>query len=263
MVPKTYLQAIVRFLQEESDILDVGVSLQLRDIALQGRNEAQALAWIASEPVQNFLEEICDKLLCHSLDAERKAAQVKKWESRKVTHIATASLNNICARFAKEREAKSLAIERAILKLRKVQKMRGTSIAWKDESLGPDGIRFQPGNTFNSDSSCKQSHPIGSCLQRAGSKRTIDQVEIDNHTFEQSKMVAEAKDEVERLLQTVMTLITRSQWREWLLNNIDEFRQRMNTAIIERRQRNSPRLPLLAFIICCFISTSFCIVCVM
>ena len=76
-------------------------------------------------------------------------------------------------------------------------------------------------------------------------------------------MVAEAKDEVEMLLQTVMTPITRSQWGEWLLDNIDEFRRRMNTALIERRQRNSPRLPLLAFIICYFISTSFCIVCVM
>ena len=182
----TYLQAILEFLHSEADTLDVGVSMQLRDIAWKERNEVQALNWIASEPVQNFLEQICHKLLCHSLDAERKAAQVKKWESRKVTHIATASLNNICARFSKEREAKSLAIQRAILKFRKVQKTRRTSIAWKDESLRPDGIRFQPRNTFHSDSSCKQSHPIGSCLQRAGSKRTIDQVETDNHTFEQA-----------------------------------------------------------------------------
>ena len=260
----TYLQAILEFLHSEADTLDVGVSMQLRDIAWKERNEAQALAWIASEPVQNFLEQICHKLLCHSLDAERKAAQVKQWEGRKVTHIATASLNNICARFAKEREAKSLAIERAIFKLRKVQNMRGTSIAWKDESLRPDGIRFQPGNTFKCESSCKQTHPLGSsCLQRAGSKRTIDQVEIDNHTFEQSKMVAEAKDEVEMLLQTVMTPITRSQWGDWLLDNIVEFRKRMPTAFIERRQRNSPRPPLLAFTICYFISISFCIVCVM
>ena len=88
-------------------------------------------------------------------------------------------------------------------------------------------------------------------------------MEIDNHTFEQSKMLAEAKDEVERLLQTVMTPITRSQWGDWLLENIDEFRKRMNTAFIERRRRNSPRPPLLAFIICYSISISFCIVCVM
>ena len=153
---------------------------------------------------------------------------------------------------------------RAILKLRKVQKTRGTSIAWKDDSLRPDGIRFQPGNTFKCESSCKQTHPLGSsCLQRARSKRTIDQVELDNHTFEHSKMIAEANNELSMLLQTVMTPITRSQWGEWLLDNIDEFRKRMNTAFIDRRQRNSPRPPLLAFIICYFISISFCIVCVM
>ena len=39
------------------DILDVGVSIQLRDIALQGRNESQALVWLMSEPVQEFLEQ--------------------------------------------------------------------------------------------------------------------------------------------------------------------------------------------------------------
>ena len=81
----------MKFLNAESDILDVGVSMQLRDIALDQRNEMQALAWMSSGPVQDFLEQIANDLLSHSLDAERRAAQVKRWESREVTRIATDS----------------------------------------------------------------------------------------------------------------------------------------------------------------------------
>ena len=35
---------------------------------------------MGAKPVQELLEQICNQLLCHSLDAERKAAQVKRWE---------------------------------------------------------------------------------------------------------------------------------------------------------------------------------------
>ena len=61
--PVTYLDSIVEFLHAESDTLDVGVSMQLREIAYsQQRNESQALAWMASAPVQEFLEQIVHQL---------------------------------------------------------------------------------------------------------------------------------------------------------------------------------------------------------
>ena len=238
--PLTYLNSIMQFLHEESAILDVGVSMQLRDIALEGRSESQALAWMMSEAVQELLEQICKKLVCHSLDVERKAAQVKRWETTKVTHIATASQNNISARFAKEREEKSLAIERALKALRRAQKMRITSYNWTNER--PDGIRFKKGNTFNSSSdTCgAQTHPLGSG-QSSGVKRGLNQEkeQLDQLAAEKERLVMDAKLEVDRLLQCCMVPVTRSQWGAWLDDNIAEFRQRMTTACTDRRKQNS------------------------
>ena len=119
--PTTFLRSIMKFLHADAKRLDVGVGAQLRDIALDQRDESQALAWMSSVPVQEFLELISHELFLHSLEVERRAAQVKQWEGSKVTHIATASCNNICVRFAKERETKALAIEDAMEKLRKAK----------------------------------------------------------------------------------------------------------------------------------------------
>jgi hypothetical protein len=63
----------------------------------------QAIAWMTSQDVQVLLEQISMALLTHSLAVEREAAHVKKWGSSKLTHVSTASLNNICVRFARQR----------------------------------------------------------------------------------------------------------------------------------------------------------------
>ena len=95
-------------------------------------------------PVQEFLENIANELFCNSLDAERRAAQVKKWESTKVTHIATASLNNLCARFTRQRQEQSLAIDAAMKRLRTCRKMRVTSFQWQDsDDVRPQGRPFK------------------------------------------------------------------------------------------------------------------------
>ena len=231
--PMTFMSAIVNFLREEEDILDVGVSVQLRDIAWQGRNESQALNWMTSAAVQEFLEQLSKKLLCHSLDVERKVAQVKLWESSKVTHIATASQNNICVRFAKEREEKSVAIDHALKALRKAKRMKPSNAGWKSH-----GIRFTRGNTFNSDDVvCEQRHPLGSG-HMSGVKRVLSQDEVDSEKNRLEQCVLDAQLEVDRLLQCCMVPITRSQWSAWLDDNIVEFRKLMQTAITRRRQQN-------------------------
>ena len=188
-----------------------------------------------SKPVQEFLEQLCKKFVCHSLDVERKVAQVKLWETSKVTHIATASQNNICARFAKDREEKSVAIDHALKALRKAKRMKSSNAGWKS-----DGIRFKKGNSFNSaDTVCEQRHPLGS-KQLSGAKRALDQDAVDR-VSEKSRLeqyVIDAQLEVDRLLQRCMVPITRSQWSVWLDDNIDEFRQRMQTAFTDRREQN-------------------------
>ena len=218
--------------------------MQLRDIAFDQRNEAQALAWMSSAPVQGFLEQIANDLLSHSLDAERRAAQVKHWESTKVTHIATASLNNICARFAHERENKSLAIDAALKRLQKARKSRVESILWKNSDLRPDGIRFEQQGTH------AQAYPLGS---GRANKRSIDEPSdvLDAAKSELDTLRRDAKDEVDKLMQGCILPVTRMQWGEWLDDNIHEFRQLMQTAPTERRKHNTrlrarPDLPTAA-----------------
>ena len=181
---------------------------------------------MSSAPVQECLEQIANELLTNSLDAERRAAQVKRWESANFTHIATASLNNICARFAKDREKKSLAIDAALKRLRRVRKTRVSSVLWKDSDVRPDGI------PFGADSDVR---PLAK-------KRSIDELselEVDAAKPELDALLRDAQDEVDRLMQCCILPVTRMQWGAWLDDNIHEFRQLMQTAPKERRKRNT------------------------
>ena len=261
--PYSYLQSIMTFLHEDSAILDVGVSLQLRGIARKERNESQALQWMVSLPVQEFLEQFCTELLTHSLDVERKAAHVKQWESSKVIHIATASLNNICVRAAKVRQQHALLIEGAMKRLRRLRKTSSGSLAWKDDDVRPHGLRFQAGHTFNRLGS-EQAHatplgsgqahanPLGSGQAHAnpfgsgqahatpfGSGQGSQKRKImDDACAEKDELLRVAQEKVDMLQSTCTLPVTRFQWSTWLDDNIDEFRERMKTASVERRKRN-------------------------
>ncbi len=48
-----------------------------------------ATRWLLSDPVQAMLNRLAELLMVHSLDVERRHAEVKKWESSKLKHIAT------------------------------------------------------------------------------------------------------------------------------------------------------------------------------
>ena len=168
--PATYLHSIKDFVNMDAARLDVGLGLQLRGIATNGRNETQAIGWMTSEDVQIFLEQTCQSLLTHSLAVEREAAHVKQWESSKVSHVSTASLNNICVRFSKVREAKASAIEAARTKMRKLRRSTWTSMAWKaDDASRPLGQRWTAtsGKTQDHDESTEaRSKPSGSGQRR-------------------------------------------------------------------------------------------------
>ena len=179
------------------------------------------------------------------------------WETSKVTHIATASQQNICARFAKERAEKSVAIDRALKALRKAKMMKSSNAGWKS-----DGIRFTKGNTFNSnDSVCLQRHPLGSG-QLSGVKRALNHDKVDRLSEKNrlEQCVIDAQLEVDRLLQSCMEPITRSQWSVWLDDHIYEFRKQMQTAFTVRREQNGRSAAMFCDFQYCFIfyRTSYC-----
>ena len=241
MVPAhTRLTALMKFVNEASDVLDVGVSLQLRDLAFLGRNEAQALTWLSSPPVQEFLEMIANEIVSNSLDAERRAAQVKQWESTKVTHIAMASLNNISARFAREREKQNQAINDAMKRLRQCRKMRVTSPQWQNSDLRPKGRPFASpmashvvkATAVNAEDEWTDSGVRSSCREGPA-----DELYIEAATAELERRLTAAQHDVDRLKQCCILPVTRFQWGAWLDKNIHEFRDLMKTALKSRRHR--------------------------
>ena len=72
-------------LHEPPDNLDVGLTCQLRKLAWAKGDEMAAIRWLASDPVQDFLQRTCQETLFTSMSAERRHAEAKSWETTKVT----------------------------------------------------------------------------------------------------------------------------------------------------------------------------------
>ena len=92
------LRAARSFLSEAVEQLDVGVGLPSQEFAWKQGSETAAAAWMLSGPVKGVLNKLATIMLSNSLEAERRAAQTKKWEGSDLTHIATASRSAISAR---------------------------------------------------------------------------------------------------------------------------------------------------------------------
>ena len=98
-IPVEQLTHIHTFLHIHEDRLDVGCGLQIHRRAWECGSEMLATRWLKSAPVQEMLDRLVEILLTNSLEAERRHAQIKKWEGSKLTHISTASRNAIATRF--------------------------------------------------------------------------------------------------------------------------------------------------------------------
>ena len=84
--PTTYITACVLFVRADPLLLDEGCSLPFQEIALAESegDELEAVNWLASDAVQEFLVEVSNVMLLNSFDAERGAAVAKHLVARKV-----------------------------------------------------------------------------------------------------------------------------------------------------------------------------------
>ena len=125
---ETYVEAIKKFLDCEATDLDRGFSLPLQQLALQ-RSVAEGVEWFQSRPLQDFLVEYILRLEATSLPAERKFAQIKKWETNRLVDVQTASANSILQVFARERELASKALDAALKEQRRVKYLNARALA--------------------------------------------------------------------------------------------------------------------------------------
>ena len=201
-----------------------------------------SLAWLSCVPVQDLLRQICEEALCHSLAAERRHNEAKQWEASKVTHIATASRNLICMRFAKEREANALALADAVRRLHKAEWLNPRCLSWRETEMRPEGARYsEEGWAVKKGLSvpCRveASAAPGAGLERtlprgssSGPKRTLSAREVDELIADRDALVLAARAKVQALMSSFDTPITRPQWAAWLEDNLGEFQARMQAA---------------------------------
>ena len=224
--PQTYTTHILRLLQGPPGRLDVGVTLQLYSLAWATGGEMSAIRWFASDPVQEFLQRTCQEALATSLPAERRHAEAKRWETSKVTHIATASRDMMCARHAKHREARALALEAAAREVRRCRKLRKENLAWRVDALRPRGRQF--GRAADSD-------PDDDAAAR---RLAYVEEHADELESQRVALVAAAEREYDSLLQACHVPLTRAQWAQWLDENMEQFAEKMESAPGRRRDRN-------------------------
>ena len=125
--------------------LDVGAELQIFEVAWGRGSEAAANAWLLSEPVQDMLDKLAEIVFANSLEAERRHAQVKQWESSKLTHVSTASRNAITTRFLRRRQQQVDLIEASGRALQKQVRTNVQALAWAQPmafAMRPAGVKW-------------------------------------------------------------------------------------------------------------------------
>ena len=251
--PATYLRAISSFVCSRSEQLDIGFSLQLQDLALAQGSEMQAISWLATGALQNFMSEVVDELVASSMEVERRHAHVKKWETSKVSNISTASRNLICARFAAWRDHAAHTLANAAEKLERARRCGASAIACQQHpTLMPQGVRWNSSNQCQPQAESpvqaqreqRRAQPQAprTSAQPQAPRRSLSQYVQDNSgelKAQRLALVAEAEQQLDNLSYLRSSVpVTRVQLAAWLDDNLDEFQASMKTASARRRQGN-------------------------
>ena len=123
--------------------MDIGCGLQLQRRALAEGSEIAANTWLLSDPVQAMLNRLAELLMVHSLDVERRHAEVKKWESSKLKHIATASRNAMIKRYLVWRQRQCDLLATAQREIYKLTRTNLQALVWQNPyAIRPVGQLF-------------------------------------------------------------------------------------------------------------------------
>ena len=111
----------------------MGFAQELRGQALANRGEMGAVSFLASKPVQDMLDNTFARATASSLDVERKHAEARRWETSKLTHVATAARNCFLQRYLRERLQASKLFEQAQRNVRRASHVATTSLEWETQ----------------------------------------------------------------------------------------------------------------------------------
>lgn len=221
--PDGFLVAIMDFLQEPKEKLDLGYSLPLQRLAkAENRTEMDAIAFMAGPAVQGALESFFCRATISTLEVERRHAQARRWEGTKLTHVAVASRKCFLQRYARERREHSEAFARAEESLRRAKYSHTQNLVWERQgSAVPQGSRWGTGPVAQAAAAPLVAAQVGDDLREEARAR---------------KEAAVSSLEQLRLRHPMPT--TRLQWSVWMSDHEDEFRALMKTASAERRSQS-------------------------
>ena len=238
--PYKAARSVLDFLAADPKQLDVGAGLPLQRLALEKGSEAAAAHWLQSEPVQAIFNRLAEVMLANSLAAERASAQVKKWETSKLTHIAIASRNAMTTRFLRWRVAQCEAIEAALKKLRKAERTNVTALAWQQAGAArPRGARWSASRQPDTRSaSTKPATLAAAASTKPATLAPEARAKLQN---QKDSAIEEASAHLDRTLRSFSIPVTREQWSAWLAAILPQFRDKMVTAPGGRRKLSTRR----------------------
>ena len=222
--PTEKMKHISEFLHASTEELDVGCGMQIHKRAWECGGEREATDWLLSDPVQAMLDRLAAILLTNSLEAERRHAQVKKWEGSKLTHISRASGNAIATRFLRWRQLHCELFARTERDIQKLVRSNVQALIWKQpgaEACRPVGARF---SAVGASSACSSiPYPVLSESDLLAQK---------------AEQLAAERVKMDQLLGRFLLPVTRPQWEHWLDGCLPEFRALMVSAPAARRKGN-------------------------
>jgi len=245
-------QHVHEFLATDPNQLDVGVGLQLYELAWSSGNKTEiaAAAWLQSLPVQELLDKLAEVLLAHSLDVERRHAEVKQWEASKLSHIATVSRNAMTTRYLRWRDEMCDALQLHTRSLRRSVRTNIQALEWQQPTaVRPVGIRWSASRSTSFGSEASEppasSAKSGPRASPASSSTASSATGVIGHrdalVERKASLVANARAGFDNLLKSLCVPVTRTQWEEWLSDNLAEFRETM-ASVQQRRRQHSHRL---------------------
>jgi hypothetical protein len=178
-----------------------------------------------------MLDRLVEILLTNSLEAERRHAQIKKWEGSKLTHISTASRNAIATRFLRWRQVQCDLLAATEREIQKLVRTNLQALVWKQpDTSRPVGLRFSASRQPDTMSATGGSSSAAS----AGPATVAAESDLVAHKHH---LLAQARRKMEKLLDAFLLPVTRPQWEQWLDGCLSEFRATMVSAPAARRQR--------------------------
>ena len=155
------------------------------------------------------------------------AIEVKRHECRNIKVLSSVSRDMLCSRFVARFAEQAEELDKAYATLRKLGKMRWSSVAWQHGSA-PEGQRYQKSLRKRSRSQLGEDEPATGgrpCKEWCKAELARQIQAAENHLF--------------NLLGTSSLPSTRFAWKAWVRDNLAEIRERMPGSLDRRRQHNT------------------------